>query len=74
MTTVNIHEAKTQLSALLSQVEARSEHIVICRYGSPVAEIIPYKKRKRSNVKKSLSPISVNCDLTLPTSEDWSLE
>jgi prevent-host-death family protein len=74
MTTVNIHEAKTKLSSLLVQVEDKSEHIIICRYGTPVAEIIPYKKRKRSQIKKSLKPISINYDLTVPTSEDWHIE
>jgi antitoxin (DNA-binding transcriptional repressor) of toxin-antitoxin stability system len=74
MKTVNIHEAKTSLSALLVEVENQSEHIIICRYGNPVAEIIPYKKKKRSQVKKSLKPISLDCDLTEPSSSDWSLE
>lgn len=41
MTQVNIHEAKTQLSKLLEQVEA-GEEVVIARAGSPVARLIPY--------------------------------
>jgi prevent-host-death family protein len=73
MTTVNIHEAKTQLSALLSLVEQGQEHIVICKYGSPIAEIIPYKKKRRSSVSKSLRPTKVKADLTEPVSEDWEL-
>lgn len=38
MLTVNTHEAKTRLSALLQRVEA-GEVVVICRNGKPVAEI-----------------------------------
>ena len=39
MTTVNIHEAKTHLSALLARVE-RGEEIVIARAGKPVARLV----------------------------------
>ena len=74
MTTVNIHEAKTQLSKLLSLVENGQEHIVICKYGSPIAKIVPYKKKRRSSVSKDLKPLAVNADLTAPVSEDWELE
>ncbi|MDD4889610.1 MAG: type II toxin-antitoxin system Phd/YefM family antitoxin [Phycisphaerae bacterium] len=39
MTTVNIHEAKTHLSALLRRVAA-GEEVVIARAGHPVARIV----------------------------------
>jgi prevent-host-death family protein len=42
--TVNIHEAKTQLSRLLSRVE-RGEEIVIARAGRPVARLLPFETR-----------------------------
>lgn len=41
MNVVNIHEAKTQLSKYLEQVEAGHE-IIIARYGVPVAKLVPY--------------------------------
>lgn len=37
---VNVHEAKTNLSKLLARVEA-GEEIVIARAGKPVAKLIP---------------------------------
>jgi prevent-host-death family protein len=37
---VNIHEAKTQLSRLLSRVE-QGEEIIIARAGTPVARLSP---------------------------------
>jgi len=37
---VNVHEAKTQLSRLLEQVEAGAE-IIIARAGKPVARLMP---------------------------------
>jgi antitoxin (DNA-binding transcriptional repressor) of toxin-antitoxin stability system len=39
MTTVNVYEAKTQLSQLLSRVEA-GEEIIIARRGRPVARLV----------------------------------
>lgn len=38
MKTVNVHEAKTSLSALLAEVE-RGEEVVIARNGQPVAKL-----------------------------------
>ena len=40
MTTVNMHQAKTQFSKLLQQVEA-GEKIVIAREGKPSAQLVP---------------------------------
>ena len=73
MTTVNIHEAKTKLSSLLSMVESENEHVTICRAGHPIAELVPYKKKKRSAVKDSLKPLKISGDLTSPSSEDWDV-
>jgi prevent-host-death family protein len=39
MKTVNIHEAKTQLSRLIAEVEA-GEDVVLARAGSPVARLV----------------------------------
>ncbi len=44
MVTVNVHEAKTNLSRLLAQVEA-GEEIVIARNGTPVARLVRCKPR-----------------------------
>ena len=41
MKTVNIHEAKTTLSALLAQVE-QGEDVVIARNGEPIAKLTRY--------------------------------
>ena len=39
MITVNTHQAKTQLSALLAAVQRGGETVLICRNGKPVAEL-----------------------------------
>ena len=43
MATVNVHEAKTQLSRLLARV-AGGEEIVIARAGKPVARLLPVQR------------------------------
>jgi prevent-host-death family protein len=40
MSIINIHQAKTQLSALIAQVEA-GEEVVIARANKPVARLVP---------------------------------
>ncbi len=44
MVTVNVHEAKTNLSRLLKQAEA-GEEVIIARNGKPVARLTPVRKR-----------------------------
>ena len=44
MVTVNVHEAKTNLSRLLAKVEA-GEEVVIARSGTPVAQIVRVQKQ-----------------------------
>ncbi|MBF0491778.1 MAG: type II toxin-antitoxin system prevent-host-death family antitoxin [Deltaproteobacteria bacterium] len=47
MKTVNIHEAKTYLSAILVEVQ-NGEEVVISKNNLPIARLIPEKiKRKR---------------------------
>ena len=46
MLIVNVHEAKTQLSRLLAQVEA-GEEVIIARRGKPVARLVRCKAKGR---------------------------
>lgn len=43
---VNVHEAKTNLSRLLQDVE-RGEEILIGRAGEPIARLSPYRRENR---------------------------
>ncbi len=56
MSIVNVHQAKTQLSRLLVQVEA-GEEVVIARRGVPVARLVRcnlHAKRKFGAMKGAL--------------------
>jgi len=57
MSTVNIHEAKTHLSALLKRVES-GEEILIAKSGHPIARISPLSpssgKRQPGSAKGDL--------------------
>lgn len=46
MRQVNVHEAKTDLSRLLEEVEC-GERVVIARAGEPVAVLVPYRPAVR---------------------------
>lgn len=45
----NVHQAKTQLSALLERVEG-GEEIIIARSGRPIARIVPLREVRRPRV------------------------
>ena len=47
MVIVNVHQAKTQLSRLLAQVEA-GEEVVVARRGKPVARLVAFQPRRSS--------------------------
>jgi prevent-host-death family protein len=49
MKTVNVHEAKTQLSRLLQRV-AGGEEITIANRGTPVARLVPAERPKGRRV------------------------
>lgn len=71
MTRVNIHEAKTRLSELIAQVERLGDKVTICRYGRPVAELIPVRHGSRTGVDPELSRVTVKEDPTASTETEW---
>lgn len=77
MITVNMHEAKTRLSELVKAVEQKSETVVICRNGQPVAQLTTPARRAVNRLKTyaDLKPISINYDPTEPLAKDeWPAE
>jgi prevent-host-death family protein len=66
--TVNIHEAKTQLSKLVEEVEGGRE-IVIARAGRPVARLVPLAaavRRKQLGLLRGKIRVSADFDAPLP--------
>lgn len=72
MTTLSIHEAKATFSSLIARVEDRHEHVIICRYGRAVAELVPIARGKRTVVDEVLGKLQIHDDLTQPTIEEWN--
>ena len=70
MTTVNVHEAKTQLSKLIEAVEA-GEEIIIARAGKPVARLMPLEAAKpRRQLGLQAGRLSVPDDFDAPLPDD----
>lgn len=75
MKVLNVHEAKTQLSAVLVEVEERGETFLICRNGKPVAELVPHAKKSRLTPHMALKRIRIKYDVTEPlTPDEWPPE
>jgi prevent-host-death family protein len=71
METVNIHQAKTNLSRLLSRVEL-GEEIVIANRGTPIAKLVPFRAiaDRRSSLGQDQGKFIVPDDFDEPLPED----
>lgn len=71
MKTVNIHQAKTNLSRLLSRVEL-GEEIIISNRGIPVAKLVPFRTSldRRSSLGQDRGMFTVPDDFNAPLPED----
>ena len=75
MKTLNVHEAKTRLSAVLAEIEEKGEKYLICRNGEPVADLVPHIKKSRLAPHPVLGRIRIKYDATEPLSADeWGEE
>ncbi len=75
MITVNIHEAKTNLSKLLAAVEEKGEVVKICRNGKEIAELKSSSGKSNSDIqtKKQRDLSKINPRLKVIFYEDPSL-
>ena len=68
--TVNIHEAKTHLSRLLTRVTS-GEEVIIAKAGKPVARLVPIKeKRAHREPGSAAGKIVVLPDFDAPLPDD----
>jgi len=67
---VNVHEAKTNLSKLLAQVEEGKE-VIIARAGKPVARLVPIERQTAQRIPGSAKgKLVVANDFDAPLPED----
>ncbi|MEY2879655.1 MAG: Antitoxin Phd YefM, type toxin-antitoxin system [Verrucomicrobiota bacterium] len=72
MKSINVHEAKTGFSGLLAEIEEHGERIVICRNGTPVADLVPHRKTVSMAPDPKLGAITLHYDPTEgATEEEW---
>lgn len=71
METVNVHQAKTQLSRLLARVEL-GEEIVIANRGVPVAKLVPVQptRDRRASLGLDQGRFKVPDDFDAPLADD----
>ena len=71
MQSVNVHEAKTNLSSLLVEIE-KGKSFLICRNGKVVADLVPHKRKRRTKAHPLLSRIKIKYDPTEAlTDDEW---
>ena len=71
MEAINIHQAKTNFSRLLSRVEL-GEEIVISNRGTPVAKLVPFKTAtdRLASLGRDRGKFTVPDDFNDPLPED----
>lgn len=70
MTTVNIHEAKTQFSKLIARVQ-QGEEVVISKAGKPVARLVPEAGTRQPRKPGSArGQLHVHADFDTPLPDD----
>lgn len=77
MKSVNMLEAKTNLSKLIVFVEKNNASVIICRNGEPVAKISPIENKPNPlEIHSQLAnSIEINYDPTEPlTDDEWPSE
>ena len=68
---VNIHEAKTNLSRLLSQVVENGEEIIIAKAGKPIARLTKFtEEMPKRKLGRDAGLFEVPEDFDDPLSED----
>ena len=70
-TVMNVNEAKSNFSGLLSFVHNDRTVVTIMRYGHPIAQIVPCPPRRKLRKDPLLSKIKINCNLFEDESSDW---
>ena len=70
MKSVNVHDAKTNFSALLAEIEQRGERIVICRNGQPVADLVPHRRKVSMAPDPKLGSFTIAYDPTEELGDD----
>lgn len=70
MKSVNVHEAKTQFSGLLAEIEEHGERIVICRNGEPVADLVPHRRKVSMAPDPRLGAFTIEYDPAEELSDD----
>ena len=72
MKSINMHEAKTQLSRVVEEIARTGEIYLICRDGEPVAELRSYKPPTNPLEVDPKLKVVFHEDPTAPLEpEDW---
>lgn len=66
--TLNLYQAKTQLSSLVDQAAAGKE-IIIAKNGKPMAKLVPFNQRPQPKLGKYKGKIWISPDFDKPDPE-----
>lgn len=71
--TVNMHEAKTNLSKLVEEAEA-GEEVVLARAGRPAVRLVPVRPPRKRKLGQWKGKVRMSKDFDTPLPEDMLRE
>lgn len=75
MKTMSISEARNHLPAIVEDVAYNHEALVVTRYGTPLATIVPYEEQRATEARYPLRghPVTVAEDFDHPMPDLWNV-
>jgi prevent-host-death family protein len=74
MKTVNATEFKAKCLALLDEVQSTGEPLQITKRGKPVAQVVPFRQRRKSIYGFMKGQIKIHGDIISPLNEPWDAQ
>jgi prevent-host-death family protein len=72
--TIKASEFKARCLALMDEVAASGEPIVITKNGEPISQLVPYRRPLKSLFGLHRDTLRVEGDIVKPVAVDWEAE
>ena len=71
MKSIAVGEFKAHCLRLLEEVRTRNEGLVVTKRGTPIAEVLPFRKKRKKAREELLGSVTFEKDIISPVGETW---
>lgn len=72
MRSVGVGEFKAHCLRLLEEVRTKNEGLLVTKRGTPMAEILPFRKKQKKAREELLDSVTFEKDIVSPIGEKWT--